>query len=245
LSVTACTFSGDFFQFCRQEGHHGYAISHFPEAQRDGDAGIIVENRPKRWFGPGIRYHISQALYAISIMLTALRWQAEIKIARLLERERPGRVQFDLCGDGPLLQELNDSIERNGLRGVVRTHGNLIRPALLKVYAACHVVIVPSRSDMGEGLSMVAAEAVICGRPVITSRVCAAVDVVPGAVAFATPDDPQSYAHAIRRFLDDPVYYERLCSACAAHQGQFFDPGTSPIAALEKVFKKWTDCRAV
>ena len=363
LTETSRTYSGQFFEFCRRGGHCGYAISSSRGPERLIDGSMHVENRPKRLTGSGIRFHLSQALYGISIVLTALRWRADVviadsgtthwallaplkvlgiqvvgvlhnvswpngykptgrfkrivlasegwfwrhiasavlsvspeceqqvrelagnltahavqyraqfnredfapipaapplwrapfrvmfagrierfkgvfdllKVAVVLQRAHPGRVQFDICGGGSALQELNDAIRSNGLGKVVRTHGTLMRPALLKVYAACHAVIVPTRSDFCEGMPLVCAEAILCHRPVVTSRLSNAVDVLPDALVIATPDDPQSYADAIQRLLGDAALYERLCAACTELQEQFYDPRTSLAAAFTTVF---------
>lgn len=363
MSETSRTYSGQFFDFCRAAGHHGYAVSSFGTPERLIDGATIVENRPKRLPGGGIRYHLSQTLYALSIMLTALRWRADalivdsgtthwfllgplklagvrivgslhnvpwpngyrpkgplkrlllateawfwrriadalisvspecerqvrelagrrdalavqhraqydrthfaalppppplarpplrvmfagriernkgvldiVEIARLLEAERPGRVRFDICGGGPALDELETAIQHHGLGAVVRTHGKLIRPELLKLYAASHAVIVPTRSDFCEGMPMACAEAILCGRPVITSRLSNAEDVLPGALVIAAPDDPRSYADAVRRLFADAAQYERRCAACSASQDQFYDRQTSFSAALETLF---------
>jgi glycosyltransferase involved in cell wall biosynthesis len=362
LSETSRTFSGQFFDFCRQAGHSGYAISSFAKPEKLDDKWMIVENRPKRLSGNGIQYHVSQALYAVSIMLAALRWRADVvlvdsgtthwvlltplklagkrvvgvlhnvpwpaghkptgmvkriilasdgwfwryiadavvsvspecerqvyelaggrktvaiqcraqfnrgdfasipaataigsepfrvvfagrverdkgaldivEIARLLELECPGRVQFDVCGGGSAFEELVDSIRRQGLGHAVRVHGKLNRPALLKIYAASHAFIVPTRSDFPEGMAMVAIEGILCGRPVITSRVVPAAEVLREAVVIATADDPRSYADAIRLLSDDAACYERLRAACPALQEQFYDPGRSLAAAFEAV----------
>jgi len=79
-SETSRTFSGQFFEFCRRNGHTCYAISSFSKAGKVVDGSMVVENRPKRFVGGGIRYHIAQALYGISIMLTAVRWGADAVI---------------------------------------------------------------------------------------------------------------------------------------------------------------------
>jgi len=95
---------------------------------------------------------------------------------------------------------------------------------------------VPTRSDIGEGMPSVCAEAVLCHRPVITSPLSSALDVLPGALVVASPDNTQSYAYEIERLLEDPAKYERLCSACVPLQEQFYDSSTSLTAAFEKVF---------
>lgn len=362
LSETSRTYSGQFFDFCRAGGHFAYAVSSFGAPDELIDGAFTVENRPKRPPGGGIRYHLSQALYAASIMLTALRWRADalvvdsgtthwallgplklagvrivgslhnvpwpngcrpkggakglilaseawfwrrvadamlsvspecerqvrelagrlaalavqhraqyrrghfaavpppppvgeaplrlmfagriernkgaldlVEVARLLEAGRPGRVRFDICGGGPALGELEAAIRRHDLGAVLRTHGRLERPELLERYAESHAVIVPTRSDFCEGMPMVCAEAVLCGRPVITSRLANAEDVLPGAIELARPDDPASYAEAILRLLDEPGRYERLRAGCAAAQEQFYDSRYSLTSALATV----------
>jgi len=363
LSETSRTFSGQFFDFCRRNGHTGFAISSFSGAGKVADGSMVVENRPKRFVGGGIRYHISQALYGISIMLTAVRWRADavivdsgtthwallgalkmvkirvvgslhnvpwpsgykprgrlrrillategwfwrhiasavisvspecerqvrelagtltalavqhrvqfdrnhfafipasqtlsqrpfrvmfagriernkgvfdiVEIARLLESSEPGKVMFDICGSGTALEELNDFIQRARLGRTIRTHGKLVRPDLLQKYAACHAVIVPTRSEFHEGMAMVAVEAILCGRPVVASPLVPAVELLSGAVANAKPDDPASYADAIRRLVQDAAYYDQLCAACILYQEQFYDPRKGLAAALETVF---------
>ncbi len=81
VGETQLTFSGQFFDFCREHGVEGYAISSHParEVVRDGD--LIVENRPKLMRDPGgIRYHVNLGLYLLSLLATALRFGARAVI---------------------------------------------------------------------------------------------------------------------------------------------------------------------
>ena len=365
LSQTSRTFSGQFFDFCKRHAHPAWAISYCAPAAKMEDGSIIVENRPKPAGPSGLRYHIAQLRYAVSIIASALHWRADavivdsgtthwallsplklagikvigslhnvpwpkghkptrlvnrlllltdawfwrhvadaviavspeaekqvrelapsftgvvaqhraqfnrhdfaslspplfcgtaplrvlfvgrvernkgvmdlVEIARILEKEVPGRVEFDVCGSGAALDPLKELIRRHGLRATVRIHGQLLRPALLKMYAACHVVIVPTRSDFCEGMPMACAEAILCGRPVITSPLSNADDVLPGALVLAKPDDIRSYADCIEKLLDDPALYERLATACASVQEQFYDVRNGLNAALEHVFSR-------
>jgi glycosyltransferase involved in cell wall biosynthesis len=361
-SETVVTYSSQFFDFCREHHHSGYAISSFDQAEKFDDGSIIVENRPKHLAGAGLRYHLSQVLHGISLIATAIAWRADavivdtgtthwailgvlklarikvigclhntiwpagfkptgrgkrlilasegwfwrnvasaemslspecerqvrelaapyrgiavqyrgqfkrgdfasvpppprgrlpfrimfagrleqskgvfdiVEMARMLEDELPGRVHFDICGSGPARDDLEQAIEKAGLRGVIETHGRLNRADLIRVYAASHAVIVPTRSDFVEGFAQVCAEAVLCGRPVITSPVVPAVDVLQAAMVLARTDDPRSYADRIRALVEDPAAYQRLCDACPALQEQIYDPKTSLTAALESVF---------
>src|SRR4051812_46256472 len=80
VAETSRTFSGQFFEFCRRAGHRGYAISYFPKREKLTDATMTAENRPKQLTRRGIRYHVSEALYAASIIMTALRWHADVVV---------------------------------------------------------------------------------------------------------------------------------------------------------------------
>jgi glycogen(starch) synthase len=160
-----------------------------------------------------------------------------VRIARILHEVRPGAVHFDICGAGSELANLHSEVGREGLDKIVSVHGRLERAQLLEMYASSHAVIVPTRSEFREGMAMVAIEAVLCGRPVISCDVVPAVEVLTGAVLTAAPDDPQSYANAILRLLDDPEIYKKLCNACTRHRPQFFNSDLSLLAALTAVVK--------
>jgi glycosyltransferase involved in cell wall biosynthesis len=362
LSETSKTFSGHFYDYCARRGLSAYVVSSHGAAETLRDGRMLIENRPKPGSGPGLRYHLAQLRYGMSLIATALQWKADTvivdsgtthwpllgllrlagirvvailhnalwpsgfrperlpqrvllaldrwfwrnvpgavmavspecerqvrelagvlrarvaqfraqfdaaefasvppprpwgdaplrimfagrvernkgaldiaTIARALERRMPGRAVFDVCGAGSALDELRQALSRGGLEGVVRVHGRLNRPRLLEVYARSHAVIVPTRSDFCEGMPMVCAEAILCGRPVITTRLSNALDVLPGALVIATPDDPASYADAILDLLADPERYARHREACERHRAQFLDPAWSLEAALESV----------
>jgi len=156
-----------------------------------------------------------------------------VRAARLLERSHPGRVQFRFCGEGSRLGELREAVRRAGLDSSVAVLGRLDRPALLNEYAAAHLAIVPTRSEFAEGYATVCAEAVLCGRPVLTCPVVPAAEELDAAVLLARPDDPASYARQIAALLDDPARYARLCAACAALRERLLDPRASFLCALE------------
>jgi glycogen synthase len=78
VGETSLTYSGQFFEACRRRGYRGYAISSFRTAGIEADSVMVVENRPKRLVGQGLRYHVSQLLYGLSIMMTAIRWRAHV-----------------------------------------------------------------------------------------------------------------------------------------------------------------------
>jgi glycogen synthase len=138
-------------------------------------------------------------------------------------REGGNDVQLDYCGDGEALPSLREAISRAGLSECVRTHGHLNQSKLLELLALAQVVVVPTRSNFPEGLNQVVIEAVLARRPVVTSGVCPAIDLVAPAVVEAEPDRVESYTTALKRLIDDLELFEQKILA-ASHLGtEFFD----------------------
>lgn len=167
-----------------------------------------------------------------------------VRIARLLEDRHPGRIAFDLCGEGGALAAVRAAVAAAGLERVVTIHGRLDRAALLPVYRRSDAVIVPTRGDFCEGMPLACAEAVISGKPIVTSRLSNALPLLGPAIAEAEPEDVDSYAAAIERLAFDPPAYARHRAACPALAARFFDPGTSYPAAIDRVIAEivpgWT-----
>ncbi len=160
-----------------------------------------------------------------------------LEIAEGFKSKSPGQLRIDICGGGDAFDELKQAIADRGLIEDVILHGKLKRPELLACYGRAHVVIVPTRSTFCEGMPMVAAEAILTGRPVVTSRLSNALDVLEGALVEAQPDDPSSYVTCLRRLLDDVDYYHACCQACPTVGQQFYDPNQSLTAAFERMMR--------
>ena len=97
--------------------------------------------------------------------------------------------------------------------------------------------MVPTRTDFEEGFAKIVAEGVIAGRPVVTSRVCPALEVVRDACVEVEPDDPLAYADAIWALATDPELARRKRNAAVELRGQFFDPANSYGAKLEQALE--------
>jgi glycogen(starch) synthase len=133
-------------------------------------------------------------------------------------------VRLDYCGDGAALLSLREEVINAGLSDRVEIHGHLDRPALLDLLDAAHVVVVPTRSGFPEGLNQVVIEAVLARRPVVTSRVCPAMELVSAAVVEAEADKVESYSAAIGQLIDDSKLFAKKASAADGLREQFFDP---------------------
>lgn len=159
------------------------------------------------------------------------------EMARKLEQQLPGRVSFDICGDGPALQELRRLIKKHQLEGVITLHGRLKRDALLAIYSASHAAIVPTRSTFTEGMPQVCAEAALSGLPIIASAVTNTFDVLSEAVISAETDNIDSFVSAIISLIQDPRKYALARAATRTLSRQFLDRLFSYPAATDRLLR--------
>ena len=158
-----------------------------------------------------------------------------LDLAERLERSRPGRFVWDICGSGSALADLQDAVRARRLEQVFRLRGKLDHDQMAESYGAAHVVVVPTTREFAEGLNKVAVEAVLAGRPLVTSRLSNALDVLGEAAVEVPPDDIDAYERAIVRLADDSELYEQKCAACRPVQAQFYDQGRAWGTALEEI----------
>ena len=151
------------------------------------------------------------------------RYKGVFDILEMAEKLRDENVVFHICGGGSALKELKNKAELCNLTQYVFIHGRLNRPELHEKYLLGHVVIVPTRSDFAEGFAMVAAEAILLNRPIITSKIVPALDILSTASLEAESNNVDSYVNAIRQLASDKILYERLSAACRPLHAQFMD----------------------
>lgn len=121
--------------------------------------------------------------------------------ASLAETLPPGAVLL-LAGDGPLREPLARRCARSPLAGRVRLLGRIADTALIDVYRAADVAVVPTVAV--EGFGLVVLEAAACGTPSIVSD-------VGGLPEAAVPLDPSLVIGAD----DRPALAARLRDAAA------------------------------
>jgi glycosyltransferase involved in cell wall biosynthesis len=127
----------------------------------------------------------------------------------LLVREVEG-VRAFVFGEGPLRATLEGEAERLGLGRVVTFAGP--RASVADELAAADVVVVPSRWESGP---LVVFEALQLGRPVVTTAVGAAPQVVVDGITggLVPVEDPGALAAAVARMLLDPAGAARMAEA--------------------------------
>jgi len=80
LSETSIIFSGQLFAYCRERGIETLALSRNPRSDDLRDGALRIENRPRRFDGRGIRYHVASVRYALYLAWRARRFGADIAI---------------------------------------------------------------------------------------------------------------------------------------------------------------------
>jgi glycogen synthase len=138
-------------------------------------------------------------------------------------------VRFDICGSGGALEQARSNAPDN-----VTFHGFCDQAKMAGVMGAAHVAIVPTRADCEAGFEMTCAEAILSGRPLITSAVCPALEYLRPATIEVEPDHVEEYVAAIQRLATDRALYERLQTACVPLQAQFLDLGNSWLSAMRR-----------
>jgi glycogen synthase len=155
-----------------------------------------------------------------------------LEIAKRLFRVRKDKFLFDICGEGSQLVALRKRIEELGLEHVVFCHGQCDPHKMRIMLGLAHVVIIPTTTSFEEGFNKVCAEAVLAGRPIITSAVCPALASVRGAAVEVQPGNIDEYYNAILNLHGDHTLYHEKCSACIPLQEQFYDYNNSWGAKL-------------
>lgn len=154
-------------------------------------------------------------------------------MAESVEKRRPGAVRWTVCGDGPDLPALRETVTAKGLDRIFDIRGWATPVQIKALYTDVHAVIVPTTSGFCEGLAMTAVEGILAGRPIVTNSVVPALDDVRPAALVALPDDAESHADAVLALADDQNLYMQLRSATAELAAPFYDPSYSLSSKLK------------
>jgi glycosyltransferase involved in cell wall biosynthesis len=122
-----------------------------------------------------------------------------LEAAGLMGGKPPG-FRLLILGEGPLQGRLKQQVRAGGLKDTVRLCGRTQRMDLY--YAACDLVVMPSRA---EGMPYVVLEAAAASRPVLACLVCGMEEFIQhGEDGFLVPpENPETLAEALTRLLSD------------------------------------------
>lgn len=130
-----------------------------------------------------------------------------IEACRLLRQEGL-KFTCDLIGGGPLENELQSQIERDGLREMVRLLGPMQQSEVRQRLAASRLFVlacVPEKDGGSDNLPTVIMEAMASGVPVVSTQVAGVPEMIDdGSEGFlVAPRDPPALAHAMAKLLRD------------------------------------------
>ncbi len=121
-----------------------------------------------------------------------------LESAELVVKKNP-RLVFVVVGKGPDFEEVKERIAQLGLQRNLRLSGFVSDEDLPLYYNAADLFVLPSKS--GEGLPLVALEALACGLPVIATNVGGTSEVMSEDYGkLVPPNSPESLAEAILEF---------------------------------------------
>ena len=155
-----------------------------------------------------------------------------LAVARNLYARGRRDVVFEVCGDGSALPELRAEVARYGLQDTFTLRGWCGHKEMRESLSRAHVVVAPTRREFAEGFNMVIVEALLAGRPVISSRACPALEYVTRGVIEVPSDDMAGYQNAIVSLADDRPRYRELQQGSLASGARFLREDTSFGAAL-------------
>ncbi len=139
-----------------------------------------------------------------SVLLTVRRLVYKNGIDTLLESaeiavKKNSKLVFVVVGKGPDFREVKEKIADSGMQRQFRLTGFVSDEDLPFYYNLSDLFVLPSKS--GEGLPLVALEAMACGLPVIATNVGGISEVISGDYGkLVPPDSPEALAEALLEF---------------------------------------------
>ena len=160
-----------------------------------------------------------------------------LEIAKRFREAKITDVVFDICGRGSASDELTRLTAEAGVSDTFLLHGFCNRPVMREMFSNSHVVIVPTTTEFVEGFNQVVSEAVLAGRPVVSSAVCPAIHYLRDAVVEVPPDDVKAYGDAILALRDDEALYQKKANARQMIEAPFYDVEKGWGAALREALR--------
>jgi glycosyltransferase involved in cell wall biosynthesis len=149
-------------------------------------------------------------------------------------RDRGADFHIAIGGAGPeraALESLRDDL---GLRGHVTFLGRVPEEKLPELLRAADVIVVPSRSMEGFGMSTV--EGLACGKPVVTTDTGASPEIVgPIDASLLVPADAEVLGDRLESLLLDPARRRQLGMKGREYVSERFSWPTV-VAALDELY---------
>ena len=136
-------------------------------------------------------------------------------VAKLLQRHPA--IRYDIAGDGPLRERLEELVARLELQGNVVFHGALDSAAVRTFMAEAHIFVLASASVEGdqEGQGLALQEAQAAGLPVVaTTHGALPEGMLPDQSGFMVPErDVEALAERLNFLVEHPEIWPMMGSA--------------------------------
>jgi glycosyltransferase involved in cell wall biosynthesis len=126
-----------------------------------------------------------------------------VRAAAIVTKSHPD-YHFLIAGEGPLRGEIEHEIERHGLQCKVTLIGHLTnREKLIRLYQGATAYVHAAHY---EGLPTALLEGMACGRPVVSTAVSGALDVIKHGEngLLVPPHAPEKLAEAVKEVITQP-----------------------------------------
>ena len=130
-----------------------------------------------------------------------------------------------VVGRGPLEEEYRRLVSKLGLQDRVFFVGKISDERLRLLYHACHCLALPSVAH-AEGFGMVLAEAMACGKPVISTQLQTGTSYVnlDGVTGYVVaPRDPKALADKVGVLMNDKEVYKEMAQQAKRRAETEFD----------------------
>jgi glycosyltransferase involved in cell wall biosynthesis len=135
-------------------------------------------------------------------------------------------------GDG-YRQRLETFAEKLGLNGRVLFTGPLYDDAKWAAYRDADLFVLPSQS---ENFGNTAAEAVVCGTPVLVTDRCGIAPMIDRRAGLVVPHDCAALEGGLEKILGDPAFAARLREGCEEVTRSL--GWAEPLAHMESLYQK-------
>jgi glycosyltransferase involved in cell wall biosynthesis len=155
------------------------------------------------------KYHIPEDVDLIGIVgrLDPIKGHGDFLVAASLILRKYPHVHFLIGGDGELKDTLPEQVKKLGIEGQVKFLGHCNQ--VLEVISVCDIIVSASHS---EGLSMVVAEAMAQGRPIVATAVGGVPELIVDQQSgiLVPAKNPEKLAEAIVQLIENKDLQKEL-----------------------------------
>jgi glycosyltransferase involved in cell wall biosynthesis len=141
--------------------------------------------------------------------------------------------------DAKYYSKINRIIEKHKLSEKINFTGELSKTEVIREIVNSDCVVVTSEQ---EGQSFVILESLYLGKPLITTKVGVAPEIIDDGINGLLFDfeNMESLSFAIKRLIEDKNCYERLKSNCKITYEKFFD-SENTLEKWNEIIKRYTE----